>query len=66
VQGVQLEELDAGVEVARGVGAAGGGAAAAAPGGGLVAARGLGEAVRGDVEVWGPGRGEVVLETFLV
>jgi hypothetical protein len=63
VQGVELEELDAGVEVARGVGAAGGAAAVVARGGarGAVAARGgFGEAVRRDVEVGGAGGGEVV------
>jgi hypothetical protein len=64
VQRVELEELDARVEVARRVGAVGGRGAAGR--GGAVPARRVGEAVRGDVEVGGARGGEVVFEAFLV
>lgn len=71
MQRVELEELDAGVKVARGVGAVagyGGRGAAVVGCGGAIAAWGgrvSGEAV-GDVEVGGAGSGEVVFEALLV
>ena len=62
MQGVELEDLDTRVEIARGIGAGGlgrGGAASLANG--TRATKAV-----GDVEIWGAGGGEVVLEALLV